>query len=482
MNIEIIGAVKGEARELVVKEEAVEITSGDVAVNSSDDDITFLSEDDCSVVRQITTKIEITDDKPVLSEIKDENKENAQPETEMLVLNNQVIPQRIVQEYEVTLTENGVFKCFHCKYTHKSRKQVNTHVKKIHRPKKKCPHCPYRSNSHMKKHILNEHGGQCTKCDFRTSNRSERRNHLLEKHAFICDKCPDNCLKCQRLNRLECRFLHNYELVGHMERCHEPRDQIQWLQCPQCPAKRRHQIDLQEHIKRIHHPDIFKCHICDVRFKLAQTLEKHVKTVHNGEEPPLKCDKCDFKCFRRIVLRFHHVRCKQDENTETFQCYHCNYTTCYKAHLLTHINHNHSSKPDQMNICEFCSFQTKSKQCLKLHVISKHNENNNEEVMRYKCEHCDYKTHRTYNLQIHYLNHKKPEELQYFYCYHCPFKAKRKDNLKSHIFKMHMPKDELKCFICDFKTTSSYSLVKHVDKHKRDADDTARKGTKRKRK
>merc|ERR1719414_2290384 len=49
----------------------------------------------------------------------------------------------------------------------------------------------------------------------------------------------------------------------------------------------------------------YKCHICGKYYKSQCTLDGHIMGIHKKSEHNVKCDQCDFKTFRKSILRMH---------------------------------------------------------------------------------------------------------------------------------------------------------------------------------
>ncbi|KAJ8979355.1 hypothetical protein NQ317_010128 [Molorchus minor] len=90
-----------------------------------------------------------------------------------------------------------------------------------------------------------------------------------------------------------------------------------------------------------------------------------------------------------------------------------------------------------------------------------------EKTKIYKCELCDYKTHRKSDLTLrHMLRHKNPEELKMYRCTECSYQTKRRGDLTSHLVTHKDSVPVYKCATCHYKTIYKDRLAEHVVKHK----------------
>jgi len=84
----------------------------------------------------------------------------------------------------------------------------------------------------------------------------------------------------------------------------------------------------------------FPCSQCDLKFKRADRLKRHVRTKHeNGAGKKFMCESCPKKFFDKTALRRHMAlmhRTEEEASTRKFGCEICSYTCVIKEYLTIH--------------------------------------------------------------------------------------------------------------------------------------------------
>ncbi|XP_044272321.1 zinc finger protein ZFAT-like isoform X2 [Tribolium madens] len=236
--------------------------------------------------------------------------------------------------------------------------------------------------------------------------------------VFTCPHCPYSTGWKSNLGK-------------HIVSRHTSSDQINWLQCPQCPYRGKTR-------------DYLKCHLI------------HVHSIAVKWYP---CPQCPFKAKMKRLLDRHLILTHTDsEEIEWFQC-------------------------------EHCPFKAKFSYSLKQHIFSRHTDDS--AIKWFQCDLCEFKAKRKRNLQLHQLHkHTNEREIKWFYCDSCDCKFKRKQSLRSHVATVHNkrkfetreipvfidnqlcwrrivvekegPEAEFKCNQCAFATCDKIIFKQHV--------------------
>ena len=88
------------------------------------------------------------------------------------------------------------------------------------------------------------------------------------------------------------------------------------------------------------------------------------------------------------------------------------------------------------------------------------NINVNQEVKKFSCESCDYKTNYKCYLNRHVEQvHDKIKDIV---CLQCDYKCSSSSDLKQHVKQIHDKIKDVVCLQCDFKCSTSGNLKQHV--------------------
>ncbi|KAF5274988.1 hypothetical protein FQR65_LT16812 [Abscondita terminalis] len=307
----------------------------------------------------------------------------------------------------------------------------------------------FEQRSFLKGIHVQEKPFKCNICDYRSRQSVHLKRHMY-KHSdewpFRCDKCDYKCYDKTDMTRhgrthtrekpFKCNFcdhccstLANLKVHLHKHSIERP------YSCDQCDYKCRYKTALTPH-KRIHTQEKpFKCNFCDYSSKQSQQLKKHL--YKHSDERPFSCDKCDYKCHDKISLARHNRTHTQEK---PFKCNFCEYSSNrseqLKKHLYKHSDQWPFRRPDQL------------KQHLYRHSDDK----------PFNCDKCVYECRdRTaltrHNKRVH------PQEEQ-FKCNFCDYCSSTSINLKRHLYK-HTDDWPFRCEKCDYKTSVKTLLIRH---------------------
>ena len=161
----------------------------------------------------------------------------------------------------------------------------------------------------------------------------------------------------------------------------------------------------------------FKCSICEQCFETGSDLEKHIESVHDGENPYKYLE------FNGSPSKWNDLNAKVgliEEEINPFQCTTCGKSLFAKTNLLKHIATEHPFK------CSKCDQLLDKKSLLKRHINTVH-----EDKKKYFCNICDLK-----------------------------FLLKK--SLKKHLVSVHNKQYKVyDCSLCSESFMSQYHLSKH---------------------
>ena len=138
---------------------------------------------------------------------------------------------------------------------------------------------------------------------------------------------------------------------------------------------------------------ISKCTTCHIKYNHRQDLLSHIQIKHNGIR--WQCSFCPYKATLERYLKFH-IKNRHSNVNNQVECPQCGGMYASNANLKLHIKSIHEKI---VHYCDQCNFKTSIIYILKEHVDYKH-----KGIVKYACKHCDYSTHRKYNLDVHQKN------------------------------------------------------------------------------
>lgn len=265
---------------------------------------------------------------------------------------------------------------------------------------------------------------------------------------------------------------------------------------------------LQNHLSRYCNKRLkFFCDHCHYKTTQKHNLLQHLQAKHLPQNPSLhKCSKCKTVYSSARFLRKHTKICGQTKDYKSslkrFCCYHCNYKADCKSILSIHIRAKHLPRDPSLNKCTKCekSYSNRSN-LLKHFQICGQTNDFKRSLMRYSCDHCEFKTHKKIHLSQHMqgkhlfrnpdlykcgscektysysstlaLHSKlcgKQNDLEYlselkrFTCDHCGYKTRYKIHLSYHMTAKHLPRDPNanKCEKCGKSFSNRPHLLRHL--------------------
>ncbi|KAJ8303217.1 hypothetical protein KUTeg_019613, partial [Tegillarca granosa] len=167
----------------------------------------------------------------------------------------------------------------------------------------------------------------------------------------------------------------------------------------------------------------FKCHLCDYSsVDSSGNLASHIK-VHHSQDKQIKCPQCEFSSSSKRILR-EHLKTHEPENPDT-TCPICDYQCANKEVLKNHLIIH---KTEKEFVCSCCSFSTKHKANLVIHIRRKHI---NILSKKSKDKKSEDKSSKLARIKIGNTYSSKRFEKQ-FHCDLCDESFVRKDSLNSH--------------------------------------------------
>lgn len=295
--------------------------------------------------------------------------------------------------------------------------------------------------------VKTKHGYKCTQCRVLLKTWKEWKIHKSEKHLPCCEIClklfeSDKLLTAHYKvhNKVKCKICHIFIS----------------------------DTDLKQHLKSNHFSRIRCCEECDDVFYNKDTLQVHLKIVHeikdskntqcmmclkHYEKYTLKTHECKYKCSNCTQMPCMHQKYLVSYREQMFnhvtkiKCIDCNYVCRKRTLLISHANREHLNYHPYT--CDYCAMQYYSKASLRKHILDIHQET-------YTCEFCDHNFKIRKEFDDHILT-CMPVKRE-FACGECSASFDSLEKVSSHIALQH---SEFPCDLCPKKFNTEANLKEH---------------------
>ena len=162
------------------------------------------------------------------------------------------------------------------------------------------------------------------------------------------------------------------------------------------------------------------------------------------------CSGCSYKSKHRGNVKMH-IRTVHNRE-RPFACPDCKYSAPYKGKLISHIKAVHNKSKSYK--CPKCSFIIFHKNGLREHILKEHSGHN-----LIKCPICPVKCVnenelKQHNLMVHIVKGHR--------CSECSYETSYKTTLKLHVISAHEQQKPHKCTLCPYSSSVLSSLTIHA--------------------
>ena len=137
--------------------------------------------------------------------------------------------------------------------------------------------------------------------------------------------------------------------------------------CDKCDKQFSNQFSLDRHLKSVHEGVKYPCDQCNHKATLKDSLQKHIKAIHDGVKYP--CLQCSYKASFQSDLLIHQ---KSVHKGVKYPCGKCNFVGSAASSLNHHIKSFHTGVKYP---CNHCNFEGSTPSGLHKHKKSFHNTN-----------------------------------------------------------------------------------------------------------
>ena len=386
--------------------------------------------------------------------------------------------------------------CSICNKNFEMKGALEKHMATVHKGQKpfKCNLCDYASafNSNLKNHYVKNHTesvhegkfeNKCSECVYSAETKTLLLKHIRKVHGVIM---PYDCAYCDyRGATLEWLQKH-CDLVHEGKNPTDPNGATVYNEnnpvkkCSHCEKVFLKEDRLKEHIQLVHEgKNPYQCTICDVEFKYLQSLQGHMKSIHDGIT--YKCSICDM-CFTQTGTLYHHMKVVHDKEKH-FSCYECGSKFGSKSNLDIHFRRFHKDQlMKESNSTQLLESDYSCSKCGKSFPsrkeLQQHGETVHDKKKPYKCPLCELRFYQNITLQKHissaHLSKKDKNvkltkekklhngEKNENECPICKILCKTKKSLKHHLLSVHKGVNPYQCTKCEVRLTSALYLKNHM--------------------
>ncbi|XP_017087258.2 zinc finger protein 11 isoform X1 [Drosophila bipectinata] len=241
-------------------------------------------------------------------------------------------------------------------------------------------------------------------------------------------------------------------LYTHKRRTHESsskqakntsKPEQEWV-CQFCLKQCRSKMSLSVHVARSHNNDNVVCALCNASYKNQEALDKHHAYWHE----PIECPQC-FKIVKNRRNYDTHVNVVHS-NTKRYAC-----SVCQKGFYHKSEMESHQRLHGQSYNCDQCSFTTRNKKSLSVHVLGQHYKR-----FAFECMMCHKRFGRQQGLNTHMQRaHGSTFTCREYFEGGCGRSFLNSSQLNVHVRKVHngtifLTEEEEEEFINDGPSTS----------------------------
>ncbi|CAN9515642.1 unnamed protein product [Ophioblennius macclurei] len=194
-----------------------------------------------------------------------------------------------------------------------------------------------------------------------------------------------------------------------------------------------------------------QCPICMKSFKSKYYLKVHNRR-HTGERP-FGCNKCGKRYFRKENLLIHEIR--DCARVQTYSCPTCSSIFKSKEELRLHVVSHTGDMPHK---CSTCPEQFMYKKNLTIHMMKAHGY-----PKPHACTQCTKTFLTRTELRVHEAAKHRGEKP--FVCEECGHRASSRNGLQMHIKAIHRNERPFVCNLCGHAFSQKNNLNMHLRIH-----------------
>ena len=128
-------------------------------------------------------------------------------------------------------------------------------------------------------------------------------------------------------------------------------DQIKPFKCEECGKEFARSYKMKLHIQSVHEgKSLFPCDQCDASFSESNKLKRHITGVHLNIKP-FPCVQCESQFYSLSMLK-EHIAIAHEEGDYSVQCNICFKNYKHTESLNSHIKTVHEGRGSKKFSCE----------------------------------------------------------------------------------------------------------------------------------
>ncbi|XP_033231834.1 zinc finger protein 107-like [Belonocnema kinseyi] len=252
------------------------------------------------------------------------------------------------------------------------------------------------------------------------------------RKKFTCEKCARSYTLIQNL-----KFHKKYQCISVLPQ----------FSCKFCNKRFKLKNSINRHINQVHNKTsekkstlMYRCDECSRSYCYLRSLNQHKRLKHALMKPQFFCDVCGHKCNKKCNLAKHISVFHLESSKTIYKCNKCSRSYKSSDSLNRHKRFEHGADKRRFN-CVYCNYQTNLETTLSNHINFRHL---NTLRTVYKCDTCS----RSYRSSSALNQHKRLEHAAVkiiFVCDYCNYQTNLKSNLSKHITFRHLHKSKAMC-------------------------------------
>ena len=344
--------------------------------------------------------------------------------------------------------EKGSLQCEYesCQFSTSSKSDFTVHIENSHLKLLKyyCNLCDFKSyfSTRTKKHQMENHSESddckvmkigCSLCDLKV----DHQKHISQDKKVPVGKLKDGSLKCDYET---CSYStnQNYDLRVHIEKIHL---NLFRFGCNQCEYKNQTRQHMKTHFKSSNHLGK-DCRVLKLTCILCEDQADHKDHVYKEEETTDK--KANIKLKKKYS-------CEKSD---------CKFSSNEMYELRKHINSCHNEV--MRFACNLCDYKSYHLNNLQRHINGTTHDGDNMErkVLNISCELCEKETeHQSHKYSVLTETLKKMD----FHCVECNYKTDKKGSLDKHLNIIHSNIMKYSCSLCDYRSPVRKVIKDHIE-------------------